>query len=83
MPPEGSVGTAIIDIAGTAVVRQEHEERVVGEAEFFEFGRDRTDIVVYRCHHGRIDPRAVLLDVAVAVQVFLRGLQRSVRRVRG
>src|SRR5271157_1437677 len=66
-----------------AVVAREEDERVVADALLIERGNDAAHLVVEAGDHGAIGAALLILDVGVAIQVFLRHLIRCVRRQRG
>ena len=70
-------------VARAAVVAVEDDERVVAHALLVERGDDAADLVVEAGDHAGISAARGVLDVLVAVDVFLRRLIRRVRGVEG
>ena len=69
------------EVAGAAVVRQEDDQRVVGDPRFLQGVEDPADRVVERGDHPEVDPPQFVLLVGEPVVVLLRDLERRVRRV--
>jgi hypothetical protein len=78
-------GTVGVELGGGAVVGHENDERVIGEMELVEGGKDAAKSGVEVFDHGRVDRKQAAVGEAFTVlgNEFKRRLERIMRGVEG